>query len=398
MTTRHRNRWTVAVTVAVCLSCGAASMQSLRTLDEGPWSLETSGPRTKIRVSVVTRGLSHPWSIAFLPDGDMLITERAGRLRIVRNGVLDPQPIAGVPAVRATFLVGLLDVAVHPKFAENGFVYLTYSKPGDRGATTALARGRWKHGELVDVHDVFVADAWSRSNTNPGSRIVWAPDGTLLMTIGDRGEAARAQDPGDHVGKVVRLRDDGTVPPDNPFVGKAGHRPEIYSYGHRSPEGLVVHPQTGAIWETEQGPNGGDEVNVILAGHNYGWPLVSYGRDYGGPRVSEHAWREGIDEPVLVWLPSIATSGMTFYDGDKFPEWKGNLFVGGLRMGEINGTGHLQRIVLNGGGEELRREVLLGELKQRIRDVRQGPDGRLYVLTDEDQGALLRIEPVESAS
>ena len=248
MTTRHRNRWTVAVTVAVCLSCGAASMQSLRTLDEGPWSLETSGPRTKIRVSVVTRGLSHPWSIAFLPDGDMLITERAGRLRIVRNGVLDPQPIAGVPAVRATFLVGLLDVAVHPKFAENGFVYLTYSKPGDRGATTALARGRWKHGELVDVHDVFVADAWSRSNTNPGSRIVWAPDGTLLMTIGDRGEAARAQDPGDHVGKVVRLRDDGTVPPDNPFVGKAGHRPEIYSYGHRSPEGLAVHPQTGAIW------------------------------------------------------------------------------------------------------------------------------------------------------
>jgi glucose/arabinose dehydrogenase len=332
--------------------------------------------------------------VAFLPDGGILITERAGRLRIVRDGVLEPQPIRGVPTVRANFLVGLLDIALHPQFRENGYVYLAYSKPGEAGATTALSRGRWKNGELVDVHDVFVADAWSKSNTNPGSRIAWGPDGTLYMTVGDRGEAARAQSPLDHVGKIVRLRDDGSVPSDNPFVGRTGYRPEIYSYGHRSPEGLVVHSQTGAVWESEQGPNGGDEVNVILAGHNYGWPLVSYGRDYGGPRLSEHAWRDGVDEPVLVWLPSIATSGMAFYTGDRFPQWKGDLFVGSLRMGGINRTGHLQRIVLNAKGEELRREVLLGDLKQRIRDVRQGPDGLLYILTDEEQGALLKIEPV----
>jgi glucose/arabinose dehydrogenase len=398
MSGRQRSRSILATAIGVFLGCQAPWSQSVTGLGDGPWNLETSGPRTKIRVSVVTRGLSHPWSVTFLPDGDMLVTEREGRLRLVHNGVLDPEPIAGVPAVRAAFLVGLLDVALHPEFEQNGYVYLTYSKPGEKGSTTALARGTLKRRKLVDLHDVFVADAWSKSNTNPGSRLVWAPDGTLYMTIGDRGEAARAQNPLDHVGKIVRLRDDGTVPADNPFVGKAGYRPEIYSYGHRSPEGLVVHQQTGAVWETEQGPNGGDEANIILGGRNYGWPLVSYGRDYGGPRISEHAWSQGIDEPVLVWVPSIATSGATFYTGDRFPEWKGNLFVGALRMGEINGTGHLQRIVLNERGEELRREILLSDLKQRIRDVRQGPDGLLYVLTDEEQGALLRIEPAHAAS
>ena len=398
MIAQHRNRAAIAGAVAsLFLSLETVSTQSNPGFPKGPWIVQTSGPRTKIRVSVITEGLSHPWSIAFLPDGGMLITERAGRLRIVHDGVLDPQPVAGVPAVRATFLAGLLDVALHPNFAANGFVYLTYSKPGENGATTALARGRWTHGELVGVRDLFVADAWSRSNSNPGSRLAWGRDGMLYMTIGDRGEAdaARAQNLRDHVGKVVRLRDDGTVPSDNPFVGKGEYRPEIYSYGHRSPEGLPVHPQTGALWETEQGPNGGDEVNIVVGGHNYGWPLVSYGRTYTGPRVSEHTWREGVDEPLLVWVPSIATPGMTFYTGDRLPGWKDNLFVGGLRMGEINGTGHLERIVLNENGEELLREILLGELKQRIRDVRQGPDGLLYVLTDEEQGMLLKIEPAD---
>ena len=240
-------------------------------------------------------------------------------------------------------------------------------------------------------------------NASYGSRIAFGRDGMMYVASGDRnrdlssdlGQIATegGQTPGTHFGKVLRLRDDGTVPPDNPFVAKAGYKPEIYSLGHRNPEGLVVQPQTGALWESEHGPNGGDEVNIILPGRNYGWPLVSYGRNYPGSRVGDHAWREGLEEPVLYWTPSIATSGMTFYDGDRFPAWKGNLFVGAMRVGEIPRTGHLERIVLNEKGEELRREWLLTDLKQRIRDVRQGPDGLLYVLTEEEDAALLKIEP-----
>lgn len=367
-------------------------------IGDGPFVFDTA-EQHKIRVVVVTKGLSHPWSLVFLPDGNMLVTERAGRLRIVRNGVLDPQSIAGLPQIHARGLAGLMDVILHPKFVENKLIYFAYSKPGEKGATLAVARARWEGTALTDVHDIFVADAWvtgtGAADASFGSRLAFGRDGTLFVTSGDRNVAAGGQNPNDHLGKILRLRDAGTVPPDNPFVGKAGYKPEIYSLGHRNQQGLAIHPLTGALWETEQGPNGGDEINIILPGRNYGWPLVSFGRTYQGPRQSEVPWREGLEQPIVFWVPSIATSGMTFYTGDRFPNWKGNVFVGALRTGEIPGTGHVERVVFNAQDEEMRREWLLTELHQRIRDVRQGPDGFLYVLTEEEQGALLRIEPVQ---
>jgi len=323
----------------------------------------------------------------------MLVTEREGRLRLIRDGVLDPKPIGGVPQVYAKQLSGLMDVALHPTFSENRLVYLTYTKPSGDKVTTALARGRYGGGLLSDVRDIFVADSIDDGRA-AASRIVFARDGSLYMTVGGTFDE-RAQNPNSHGGKVLRLRDDGTAPPDNPFVSRAGYKPEIFSMGHRNSLGLTIHPETGAVWENENGPNGGDEVNLILPGRNYGWPTVSYGRQYPGPRVSEHAWKAGMEEPLVVWLPSIGISGMTFYSGDRFPAWKGNLFVGSMRTGEINYTGHLERIVFNDKYEELRRESMLTDLRQRIRDVRQGPDGLLYVLTEEEDGALLRIEPAE---
>ena len=343
------------------------------------------------------RGLSHPWNFAFLPDGTILVTERPGRLRVIRNRVLNPQPIVGVPKVSAGRGLGLMGVALHPRFAENNLIYLTYSKPGERGSTPALARGRFDGTALQDVHDIFVADAWDREATFAASAIAFGPDGLLYMTVGGAINATttgkRAQDPNDHTGKLVRLRDDGSVPNDNPFVGRAGYKPEVYALGFRNQLGLAVHPDTGLVWASENGPLGGDEVNVILPGRNYGWPLVSYGREYGGPRVSERPWQEGMEPPAIVWIPSIAPSGMTFYTGDQFPAWKGDLFVASLQTGRVWGTGHLERIVLNKRGEEQHRESLLTDLKERIRDVRQGPDGLLYVLTEADEAVLLRIEP-----
>ena len=360
-------------------------------LGKGPFEFDTA-EKQKIRVTVVTKGLSHPWSIAFLPDGSMLVTERPGRLRMVRNGVLDPTPIDGVPRVRTDGNGGLMDVALHPGFAQNGLVYLTYTKPVENGkGTPTLARGRLANGALADVRDLVVPDAFE-GNSGLNGRVVFGRDGMVYMSTG--GNVGKvAQDPASLRGKILRLRDDGSVPPDNPFVGRAGYRPEIYSLGHRNTLALIVHPGTGAVWNNENGPNGGDEINVIMPGRNYGWPLVSFGRDYPGPRVSEHPTREGMESPLVVWIPSIAASGMAVYTGDRFPRWKGNVFVGGMRTGEIPGTGHLERIVFNERTEELRRESMLVELRQRIREVRQGPDGFLYVLTDEDDGALLRIEP-----
>ena len=353
----------------------------------------------RIRVVVVTRGLSHPWSLAFLPDPstplgasvNMLVTERTGQLRLIRNGVLDPQPIAGVPAVRSQGLSGLMDVALHPQFAQNRLVYLTYTKPlqGTQN-TLALARGRLDGQILTDVRDVFVASA----GTGGASRIAFGRDGTIFMTTGGGGDKG-AQDPNSHAGKVLRLRDDGSAPTDNPFVGRAGYKPEIYSLGHRNSIGLAIHPGTGEPWQNENGPNGGDELNIIKPGRNYGWPIVSYGRTYPGPRQSEIPWQEGFEQPAVFWVPSIAISGLAFYTGARLPKWKGDVFVGGLRTGEIPGTGHLERILFNEKMEELRRESLLVDLRQRIRDVRQGPDQLLYLLTDADDGAVLRIEPAQ---
>ena len=357
-------------------------------LPEKPLQFHTAEGQD-IRVVVVAGGLVHPWSLAFLPDGGLLVTERPGRLRIVRGGVLDRRPLDGVPTVRATGLSGLMDVALHPRFAENHYVYLTYTKPvGDQQATLALARGRFDGGALTDVRDIFVAGP----GTGGASRIAFGLDGSLFMTTGGGGGNG-AQDPNSYAGKVLRLRDDGTVPSDNPFVGRAGCKPEVYSLGHRNSLGLAVQPGTGDVWQNENGPNGGDEINIIRAGRNYGWPLVSYGRTYQGPKQSEQPWREAFEQPIVFWVPSIAVSGMTFYTGNRLPKWKGDVFVGGMRTGEIPGTGHLERILFNEKMEELRRESLLAEMRQRIRDVRQGPDELLYLLTDADDGAVLRIEP-----
>ena len=346
-----------------------------------------------IRVSAVATGLANPWSLAFLPNGDMLVTERAGRLRIIRNGVLDPQPISGVPQVRVTALGGLLEVALHPRFAENGLVYLTYAKGRESNvSTTALARGRLKGTALEEVRDIFVANTWSSSATNFGGRIAFDRAGFLYLTVGERQEQDRAQKGDDHGGKVLRLRDDGSVPPDNPFVGKTGYLPEIYSLGHRSPQGLAMNPETGAIWENEHGPLGGDEINIILPGRNYGWPLVTFGTDYDGKKISDLTWRSDLEAPLMYWVPSIAISGMAFYMGDKFPNWKGNAFVGSMFEGRTRATGHLRRLTFE-QGRPIQREPILTELHQRIRDVRSGPDGLIYLLTDENPGAVLKIEP-----
>ncbi len=357
-------------------------------LGAGPFVYQTA--EGDIRVVVHTRGLVRPWSLVWLPGGEMLVTERPGRLRFVRDGVLDPEPIAGLPEVRAQGLSGLFDVALHPQFATNRFVYLSYNKPiAERQSGLGVARGVLNGRTLTDVRDVFVT-----TDASSVSRLAFGRDGKLYVsTFGNAGDGSGAQNPMSHAGKVLRLNDDGSVPADNPFSGRDGYKPEIYTLGHRSTEGLVVHPTTGELWESEQGPNGGDEINVLKPGANYGWPLVSTGRTYQGPWQSKGFSREGFEDPIVYWMPSIATSGLAIYTGDKLPNWKDNAFVGGMRMGEIPGTGHLERIRFNANWEELRREMLLVDLRQRIRDVRQGPDELLYLLTDEDDGAILRIEP-----
>jgi glucose/arabinose dehydrogenase len=365
---------------------------SVAPLSDGPFVIDTA-EQHKIRVVVMAKGLSHPWSLVFLPDGNMLVTERPGRLRIIRNGVLDPTPVSGVPTVHGVRLYGLMDIAFHPKFSENRLIYLTYTKaPVDGKVATALARGRFDGSTLTDVHDLIETDRWDGAGS--GARIAFGRDGMLYMATG-AANGNYAQDPASLNGKMLRLRDDGTVPGDNPFIGRAGYRPEIYTLGHRNQLGLAVNPQTGMLWSNENGPDGGDEINVIQSGKNYGWPVISNGRTYPGPRVAEVPWRDGMEAPLVFWVPSIAVSGMAFYTGDRFPAWKGNVFVGSLRTGEIPGTGHLERLVFNDKWEELRRETMLSDLRQRIRDVRQGPDGLLYLLTDEDPGAVLRIEPAQ---
>ena len=362
-------------------------------LPDGPLIIETAEAR--IRLVTITRELSHPWGLAFLPDGRMLVTERAGRLRVIRDGVLDPQPITGVPEVHAVTVSGLMDVGVHPQFADNGLVYLTYSQPAGDGARVTLARGRLEDATLTGVETLFESETLISNDGAAASRIVFASDDTMYITVGGAFEewAMLAQDPGATAGKVLRLHHDGSVPDDNPFVGREGYRPEIYSLGHRNQLGMAIHPETGGLWAHENGPLGGDELNIIRAGANYGWPVVSYSRQYSGERVAARPWQEGMEQSEIVWLPSVAPSGMVFYDGDRFPQWIGNLFVGSLRTGGIRNTGHLQRIVFNENGEERRREWILAELRQRFRDVRQGPDGLLYALTDAAEAALFRIEP-----
>jgi len=358
-------------------------------LPDGPIVLDT-GIQHQIRLTV-TKGLAHPFSMAFLPDGAILVTERPGRLRIVRNGVLDPTPVAGLPQIVARGLGGLMDLALDPHFAENKLIYFTYDKPAatGNGGVRTLGRARWDGTGLVEERDLF-----SAMPSGNASRIIFGRDGMIYMTIGiGDNEAMKAQDLNELAGKILRLKDDGTVPPDNPFVGRASARPEIYTYGHRNGLGLALEPETGRLWESEDGPNGGDEVNILQAGKNYGWPVVSNGRFYLGPKVSVGDYKEGMEPPVVYWVPAIAVSGLTFYTGDKFPRWKNNLFVGGMRQGEVPRSGQLVRLDFNDKWEELHRESMFHELQNRIRDVRQGPDGLLYVLTEEQDGALLKMEP-----
>ncbi len=343
--------------------------------------------RHPYRVVTVATGLANPWGMAFLPGGDILVTERPGRLRIIRNGKLDPQPVAGVPEVHARGQGGLMDVALHPNFASNRLVYLTYSKPGARGATTAVARGRFEGNRLASVQDIFVADAWASTGVHFGSRMVFDRDGYLYLTIGDRGTMKNAQDQSDHTGNSLRLHDDGRVPKDNPFVGRSGARPEIFTYGNRNIQGMAVHPRTGQIWANEHGARGGDEINLLRAGRNYGWPAITHGVNYNGQPISSRNVAPGMEQPVLHWTPSIAPSGMAFYTGDAFPQWRGNIFNGALA------GMHLRRVVLD-GTRVVSQEKLLDGYGRRIRDVRNGPDGLLYLLVDDAKAPVLRLEPV----
>jgi glucose/arabinose dehydrogenase len=345
--------------------------------------------RHTFRVVVLVEGLEHAWGLAFLPDGRLLVTERPGRLRLIANGRLDPQPIGGLPAIAAYGQGGLLDVALHPRYAETGWVYLAYAAPGAGGAGTEVLRGRLRDGRLEDVEVIFRLQPKSGAGQHFGSRLVFDRSGHLYVTLGDRGERERAQRLDDHRGKIVRLHDDGRVPVDNPFRTRAGALPEIFSYGNRNVQGAALHPATGLLWAHEHGPRGGDEVNVIRAGQNYGWPVITFGREYGtGFRIGEGTSRADVAAPLHVWIPSIAPSGMAFYAGDRFPQWRGNLFVGAL----VDKS--LVRLELD-GERIVREERLMRDVVGRIRDVRSGPDGYLYVLSDANRGVLARLEPVQ---
>ena len=355
----------------------------------------------RIRVVPVARGLVNPWSLTFLSDPStslgasgvtMLVTEKDGRLRIIRNGILDPKPVPGAPAVRAQGRSGLMDVVLHPQFATNRLIYFSYLKPvgAERQTALTVARGRFDGSAISDLKDIFSAG----TGVSGPSRLAFGRDGKLYMTTPSGGNGSSSQDPNTYSGKVLRLNDDGSVPADNPFVGRAAHKPEVYTFGHRNSLGLAVHPTSGEMWQHEMGPNGCDEINILKPGANYGWPLVSLGRTYSGPWQSPTFSKEGFESPIVYWMPSISLSGMTFYTGSKLPKWKGDVFVGGQRTGEIPGTGRLDRILVNDKLEELRRESLLVPLGMRIRDVRQGPDELLYVVVDHDtNGGILRIEP-----
>ena len=339
-------------------------------------------------IVVVATGLEHPWGMAFLPDGRILVTERPGRLRIVeRDGRLGA-PLAGVPAVDAVNQGGLLDVALDPSFASNKLVYVAYTEPREGGNGTSVARGVLNNDRLEQVQVIFRQQPTVSGGHHFGARLVWGRDGRLFITLGDRNtDRDRAQTLDTDIGKIVRINGDGSIPPDNPFVGRPGARPEIWSYGHRNVQGAALHPATGELWANEHGPKGGDELNRVLPGRNYGWPVISYGVEYSGKTISEQGTAPGMEPPVHYWVPSIATSGLMFYTGDRFPEWRGDAFVGGLKSQQ------LVRLRIDGDRVVQEQRLLRGVVKQRVRDVRQGPDGDIYLLTDEKDGRLLRLEP-----
>jgi glucose/arabinose dehydrogenase len=385
----------LALSMALCVSYAQDSL---------PRVFETRDAR--IRVVPVAAGLYHPWSLAFTDAHTLLVTERNGKLRVIHDGVLQPEPAWTSPTPPGDGGDSLHFIAVHPKFAQNGLVYVSYPRRDGERVTLAVARGRLSGAKLTDVQEILVADAWETSG-NLAGRIFFGPDGMLYVTVGDRDRLCctgtednslrmKAQSLDNHVGKTLRLRDDGSVPPDNPFVGRAGAKPEIFTYGHRNGYGLAVNPETGELWQAEIGPMGGDEVNILFPGHNYGWPLVSTGRNYTGTLVSEQPWsRPGMDNPRIHWVPSISPSSIMFYTGDKFPKWKNNLFIGSLTEQK------LIRMAFHQPSQAELRENLLVPLEYRIRDVIQSPDGYIYVATEktfrgnEVDGTILRIEPAD---
>jgi glucose/arabinose dehydrogenase len=347
---------------------------------------------TGYKVIEIAKNLDHPWSMAFLPDGSVLVTERTGRLRLIKADVLQPQAISGVPAVHTGSQAGLFDIVLHPNFAQNSLVYLTYAA-GTKGANgTQVARARFDGSTLRDLQVIFKSMPLKDTDNHYGGRMAFLPDGTFALTIGEGFEyREKAQDLSSDLGKVVRLNDDGTVPQNNPFIGQSGARPEIYTWGHRNEQGLVFDAQSGRLWETEHGPRGGDELNLIVAHKNYGWPVITYGMDYSGAYVSPYTQRAGLEQPLIYWTPSIAPSGLAIYRGDKFPAWNGDLFVGALAFK------HLRRVHLDAQGNVISQEQLLNDKHWRIRDVRVSPDGYLYVSTDEADGRVLRLEPAASS-
>jgi glucose/arabinose dehydrogenase len=402
--------WTIVVLVSMPAVAQRASAQppsgpEVRLPTAGQPRVLDAG-RQRVRMVLVAGGLVAPWDIEFLPGGEtMLVTESPGRLRVIRNGVLDPAPVWQAPSPEGNDV--LHGVVAHPDFAQNRFVYAAYTKQGEQGLTLAVSRGRLDDGRLVDVREIFVADAWEDARNAIGGRMLFGPDRTLYVTVGDRDRLCcgpnddnsirmRAQDLGNHVGKTLRLTDDGGVPSDNPFVGRPGAKPEIFTYGNRNGHGLAFHPQTRELWQLEIGPLGGDEINILVPGGNYGWPLVSMGRNYTGTLVSDEPWyRPGMLMPRMFWVPQISPSSMTFYTGDRFPDWKGSLFVGALSGLQV------QRIVFDQPGQAERREPMLTELGVRFRDVETGPDGYLYLATEvrygsgNPDGAILRVEPAD---
>ena len=359
-------------------------------LPEAPVRYETAEGQN-IRVSVLARGFTNGWSMAFVSDDTILVAERGGQIKAVRNGVVDSQPVAGAPAARGQGLSGM-DLALHPNFERNHAVYISYTKPLDEKRTTlAVARAVWDGKGLREATDIFVGEGGG------GGPIVFGGDGMLYVASGGGGGGGvpnATQLLNNIGGKILRLTDTGSVPKDNPFVGRADARPEIFTMGHRNTLRMAMHPATGAIWQVENGPNGGDEANILVPGANSGWPIVSLGRTYAGPWQGPFS-KEGFRDATVLWIPSIAVSSIAFYTGDRLPKWKGDVFVGGMRYGEIPGTGQLHRILINKNLEELRREPLLVDLRRRIRDVKQGRDGLLYVLTDGEEGAILKIEPAD---
>lgn len=379
------------------LLAGPTLWLQLRQPEAGPLpsvdGLRFTSQAGPLVMSEVSTGLENPWSLAFLPDGRMLVTERPGRLRLLSAEGELGEPLGGVPKVAARGQGGLLDVLPSPDFASTGLIYLSYSEPrgGDQNGTSVL-RARLKSsglsGSLEETKVIFRQQPAVDSGHHFGSRLVWARDGTLFVSLGDRGsERDSAQTLDNHLGKLLRIRADGSVPPDNPFVNRPGAKPEIWSYGHRNQQGAALHPVSGAIWTHEHGPQGGDEVNAPKAGRNYGWPAITYGREYSGLEVGEGIHEhEGMEQPLHYWVPSIAPSGMAFYTHDRVPAWKGSLFVASLKLGQLS------RLTLD-GEKVVGEERLLEGLNRRLRDVRQGPDGALYLLTDDAEGAILRLAP-----